>query len=65
MAALGMHAWDTSFRFICPPPLAVGVHDYYAHARDVVRPGMRNMPIGGKGVHARDASDQRGVHAIP
>ncbi len=49
LAALGMHAWDTSFRFIWGgPPLAVGVHDYYAHARDVVMPGMRNMPIGGK-----------------
>ena len=49
LAALGMHAWDTSFRFIWgAPPLAVGVHDYYAHARDAVMPGMRNVPIGGK-----------------
>ena len=49
LAALGMHARDTSFRVIWgAPPLAVGVHDYYAHARDAVMPGMRNMPIGGK-----------------
>ena len=30
------------------PPLAVGVHDYYAHAWDVAMPGVRNMPVGGK-----------------
>ena len=51
LAALGMHARDTCFRVICPSPLpapAVGVHDYYAHARDAAMPGMQNMPIGGE-----------------
>ena len=48
LAALGMHARDTSFRvYVGGGPLAVGVHDYYAHAWDAAMPGMRNMLIGG------------------